>query len=132
MNDKEYAKQKKRVEKYINKWHRVMGLGWFCIEYIWDREHKEDSPNTAALTNSAWQYKDASITWFLPQIQALADDRLENIVVHEFCHVLLSGLAQWIEDNPQADQLNEYTTELVANAMIWSREAGEEKNERQN
>lgn len=123
MTDKEYAKQKKRVQKYIDKWHRTMGLGWFHVEFIWDREHKSESPATAALTSSSWQYKEATITWYLPKILEATDERLENIVVHEFCHVLLSGLAQWIDDNPQADQLNEYTTELVANAIIWAREA---------
>lgn len=123
MNDKDYARQKKRVEKYIDKWHRTMGLAWFHIEFIWDREHKTNSPNTVAETNSYWQYKDATITWYLPQIEGMNDERLENVVVHEFCHVLLSGLAQWIDDNPQADQLNEYTTVLVANALLWAREA---------
>lgn len=128
MTDKEYREQKKRVQKYIDKWFKTIGLGWFRVEFSWSRERYADSPNTAGRTTSSWQYKDAGITWYLPALAEIDDDHLENVVVHEFCHVLLSGLAQMMEnDSTEANQINEYTTELVANALIWAREAANDK-----
>jgi hypothetical protein len=123
VTDKEYNTQKKRVQKYIDRWLTTLGLRWFRIDFVWEREHDGDC---AARTLSSWQYKDATVTWYLPKIASISDDLLEQTVVHEFTHVLLSGLAQNAidRDSDYANQLNEYTTEIVSNALSWAREAG--------
>lgn len=123
MTDKEYAKQKKRVQKYIDKWFKTIGLGWFRVGFEWDRERDDKDSGTVARTYSQWQYKQATITWFLPAVALQPDDELEATVVHEFSHILLSGLAQQTDDDISTKQINEYTTELVANAIMWAREA---------
>ena len=48
--------------------------------------------------------------------------------MHELVHVLLSGIAQNMVDTDEtlSNQVNEYTTELVTSALLWSREAGED------
>jgi hypothetical protein len=127
VGDKEYREQKARVQKYIDKWFKTLGLGWFLVDMEWSREHDGE---VAARTSSSWQYKDATITWFLPHLVNQSDDTVERTVVHEFCHILLSGLAQNQKDSNEslASQVNEYTTELVASALIWVREAGEKTN----
>jgi hypothetical protein len=126
VTDKDYREQKRRVKKYIDKWFRTLGLGWFSVDMEWSREKDND---TAARTLSSWQYKNATITWFLPLLAQYDDDTVERTVVHEFCHVLLSGLAQNQQntDESLSSQVNEYTTELVANALVWARVAGEDK-----
>lgn len=126
MTDKEYREQKKRVQKYIDKWFKTLGLGWFLVDMEWSREHDGE---VAARTFSSWEYKSATITWFLPHLANQSDDTVERCVVHEFCHILLSGLAQNQRDTDEvlADQVNEYTTELVASAFIWARAAGGDK-----
>lgn len=124
MSDKEFSKQKKRVQKYIDKWFETMGLGWFKVKFEWSREPDGE---VAGRTWSMWQYKQATITWFLPHLAECDDETIESTVVHEFCHILLSGLAQ-NQDNLNdelTNQINEYTTEIVARAMMWAREAGE-------
>lgn len=127
MTDKEYREQKKRVKKYIDKWFKTLGLGWFSVDMEWSRERDGE---TAARTLSSWQYKNATITWFLPLLAQHDDDTVERTVVHEFCHILLSALAQNQSDSNEglANQINEYTTEVVASAMIWARMAGWEDN----
>jgi hypothetical protein len=124
MTDKEYREQKRRVQKYIDKWREPMGIGWFRVTFEWSR--LEDG-ETAARTLSSWQYKNATITWFLPHLAKFTDDVVEQTVVHEFAHILLSGLAQnqIHDDESMANQINEYTTEIVANAVMWAREAGQ-------
>lgn len=122
MTDKEYREQKKRIQGFADKWFKTMGLGWFKVDFEWSR--LEDG-EIAAHTNSSWQYKSAIITWYLPHIAKYDDEVIEQTVVHEFAHVLLSGLAQNMihDDEQMAKQVNEYTTELVANAVLWAREA---------
>ena len=129
MTDKEYRTEKTRVEKYIKKWHKTIGLGWFRVNMEWSREHDGE---VAARTNSSWQYKSATITWFLPHLASQSDEMVEVTVVHEFVHILLSGIAQNIVDDGSglSDQINEYTTVLVTAAIMWSRDAGNaDKNE---
>lgn len=122
MTDKEYREQKKRVQKYFDKWYSVLGMGWYRIDRNWDRARSEDAPNEAAITSWQWQYRTASITYRLPVIAELDDDKLENVVVHEFAHILTGAMVQNAPDDN--DQLKEYGTECVARALIWAREAG--------
>jgi hypothetical protein len=127
MTDKEYRLQKKRVQKYIDKWFKTLGLGWFTVDFEWCRERDNEVPSLAGMTHSSWQYKSATIIWFVPVLAEHSDETVENVVIHEFTHVLLSGLAQnQIDGNDKyAKQINEYTTEVVANAFGWSRAAGQ-------
>lgn len=122
MTDKEYREQKKRVQKYIDKWFNTLGLGWYRVDINWDRAKSEDAPDEAAITSCQWQYRTASITYRLPVIAELDDDKLENVVVHEFAHILTGAMVQ---NAPESnDQLKEYGTECVTRALIWAREAG--------
>lgn len=126
MTDKQYAKQKQRILVYIDKWFKQIGLGWFKVNFVWDRSI---SDGRAGSTVSSWQYKEATITWFLLVTNDMSDDDIERLVVHEFSHVLLSGLAQTQECDAGlcagtlSSQVNEYTTTLVTDALIWAREA---------
>lgn len=122
MTDKEYREQKKRVQKFIDKWHKTLGMGWYRIDLEWDRARAEDYPNEAAITEWQWQYRTASITFRLPEIALLNDEKLENVVVHEFAHILTGAMVQNQPDENR--QLMEYSTENVARALIWAREAG--------
>lgn len=122
MTDKEYREQKRRVKRYIDKWLKPLGMGWHRIDLEWDRERNNDLPDEAAVTSWMWQYRTANITFRLPVIKELNEEKLENVVVHEFSHILTGAMVQnQPEDNKQ---LMEYSTENVARALIWAREAG--------
>lgn len=123
MTDKEYKTQKKRVQKYIDKWFNAMGLKWFRVDLVWDRERDQDSPNTAARTTTSWQYRHATVTWYMPTIVDNDDDFLEGIVVHEFVHILISPMAV-VDKEADLPLQHEYATECLARAMQWVREAG--------
>lgn len=125
MNDKEYAKQKARVQKYIDKWFKAMGLGWFHIDFIWSRDRREENPDTAAYVTTSWEYRKSTITFYLPNISDNDEDYLEGIVVHEFVHILVAPMMRVDKSEDLALQ-HEYATECVARAMRWVREAGEQ------
>lgn len=121
MSDKEYREQKKRVQKYINKWFRPMGIGWFAVDFVWSRETKNGKDcDVAADADVKWEYRKALITYYLPVIKDIDDSKVENVVIHEFVHILLGGLNR--EDTPQ--EVLEYTTELVTSSFGWVRDAG--------
>lgn len=122
MTDKEYREQMKRVQKYIDKWFNTLGLGWYEVDLHWSRVDDDEEKDTAAKTTWRWQYRTAAITFYLPTIAELSDDKLENAVVHEFAHILTGSMVQNQPDDNS--QLMEYGTETVARALIWAREAG--------
>jgi hypothetical protein len=122
MTDKEYREQKKRVQKYIDKWFKTVGLGWYDVSFHWHRLPWEDDSGTAARTIWSWQYMSADIHWYLPVLKEESDTKVENVVVHEFSHVLTGAVAQTAPDD--ARHIMEYSTEVVARALIWARQAG--------
>ena len=73
---------------------------------------------------SSWQYRHATITWFMPAVVDNDDDYLEGIVVHEFTHVLISPLLL-VNGEDDLPLQHVYATECVARAIRWAREAGE-------
>lgn len=127
MKDKEYKEQKKRVEKYLNKWAKPIGMGWHKLDIEFSREISVDIPDALAVTNCLWEYRKALITFYLPIIAETNDDDLEHNVVHELSHVLSWPIwAQLDQSNNETKQIGEYATESIANALIWAREAGKE------
>lgn len=122
MTDKEYKAQVARIRKLWKKWGSIHGLNeqWLNLEY--DRERSEDSPSEAAMTSWRWHYKHASVTFRIPACKDLDDEQLENVVVHEMAHILTGAMASAV---PTEDKnLMEFSTETVARALIWAREAG--------
>lgn len=124
MTDKEYEAQKARVKKFIDKWYKAMGLDWFHVDMAWERERREDRPATVAVTTTTWQYRNAYINWYMPAVVDNDDDFLENIVVHEFVHILVAPLMS-VTDQEDLPNHHEYATECIARALVWVREAGE-------
>ncbi len=124
MTDKEYRHEKKRVKKYIDKWFKTMGLGWYRVDMVWNRARDESNPRTAARTTTQWQYRSATVEWYLPSIADDDDDYLEGIVVHEFTHILLAPLLL-VDREDDLPLQHEYATDSVAQVIGWARKAGQ-------
>lgn len=125
MTDKEYREQKKRVRKLFDRWMKPVGMGWFHVEFEWGRALNEDQPREVMKTEVTWEYREVTFIVRLPACVALSDERLEHIVVHELSHALTGGfMAQLDLSNDAINQIMETTTENVANALLWAREAG--------
>lgn len=126
MTDKEYNHQKKRVGKFLTKWQAPMGLRWWDIQVVCDRRYCS-KPSVAAETDmNLWKYRTATITFYLPKIAESSDTEVENVVVHELCHVLLSPISVNMVDlnEDYQQQVMEFNTELVAQAFGWVYQAG--------
>lgn len=66
MNDKEYAAEKKRVRKYLDKWKGTLGLGAHKLNIEWHRERDEEESQTAIRCTNSWQYRLITLNVFLP------------------------------------------------------------------
>lgn len=116
MNDELYAKTKERLEKFLTKWHPLLQMGFYQLKYDYVRTYCPDDSDTCAVTNSSWVYRKAHITWYIQKLSELNDDELEDVVVHEFCHVLLAPVTQ---DQPQEwHEQVEFVTQTMAMLLI--------------
>lgn len=119
MNDREYAKQKKRIKALIDEFFKPLGFGWYTVDFRYDRDLNGDNTNVAATTHVDWHYMQATITFFVPRISDLTDEELYGVVIHELCHIIVAPL--------QADPSNatwELTTELVARTVRFAINVG--------
>lgn len=112
MRDNEYDETKSRLERYLKKWHPLMQMGWYNLSYEYVRGYSDEDITICALTKSYWTYRRATIIWYMQKLSELSDEELEDIVVHEFTHIVLAPVTQ---DQPvEWHEQVEYTTQTVA------------------
>ena len=75
-------------------WIERMGLTDYELDVVfldsYFGDDGEEDFKISAVTESRPQYLEAKIKWFLPSIARHDGDHLEQTLVHELCHVLLS------------------------------------------
>jgi hypothetical protein len=133
MNDKEYREQKERIRKLVKKWCRTLGLRWWTIDFIYHRDRKDPNEKsvyspialqgmweTAFSVHSDAYYLTASVDCYLPILAQITDDKLEPMFLHEMMHIFLSRL-----HSKKKDEEEELVATQLANAILWSREAGQ-------
>lgn len=115
MNDKEYRLLKKKIEKLTIKWRELLWLNNYRLHHSWARERKDGASNCGAEVEMRWQYLEADFTWYLPALNDLKDDELEDCVVHEFCHILVDPLMH--EDTEHGKMIYERVTTTLQRAI---------------
>lgn len=118
MNDQQFKDQKKRVESLIRKWFKPIGMGWWQVDFHYERERSEQDSTTIGMTTSNWQYRTGDITFFLPTCAEIEDHKLEEAIVHELTHILVAPL-QDVSSDASRD-ITEFTVTSIARALIWS------------
>ena len=134
MNDKEYEKQKKRVNKVFNKWRTPLGLGWWRIDLTYSRETSAGgelvyaAPSIGGKFTCAMEvtcdfyYKTAIITFYLPTIQFISDQVLDRYMIHELMHIHLKPM-----QHPERAKEEELVATSLADAILWTIEAVNKK-----
>lgn len=116
MNDEEYEKAKERVNYYLFPLKDIL-LGDWYIRYEYYRDPDEDEPNTAAYTRPLWQYKRGTIELRLQALMTEDDERLVNILVHEFVHCMLDPICEPSESVHYRNAV-EFTTQTVTDSIM--------------
>ena len=121
MNDAEAEVQQARVERYVDKWFKTLGLGYWHITHRWHRGpylawgDAEVHANTSASASIQWQYLRAVIDWNLVEIKDRPDDILEEDVVHEAMHIFLAEMSK-----SETDEHEERVATMLARALRWA------------
>lgn len=95
------------LKRYVGKWVPILGLdSWeLTVDYVL-------APSNDCIVDQAgracvrWKYKEAEVSFYLSSITEVDEARLEYIVVHELCHVLLNqmrGVMNW-DHNDMANE----------------------------
>lgn len=123
----ERERHEQRVTTAVDRCVDLMDLSHIRVSNVFsDIAHGEETGEcelTAAITDSSWEYRQASITWYLPMIASMSDADLEVCVVHELCHVLLGPIREHLKAS--GAKLDELATENVARAILkaWRADA---------
>lgn len=136
MTDAEFAKQRKRLSVLADKWITPLGLKWWKIDLVYAREPLDSSKPgfyCQAKTSVAWEYLDAKITFAMAEIADVSDDKLEEIFVHECCHILVNEMRMWAPEEVSKEKMDEaikHEERVVcglASAFLWTREDAQAK-----
>jgi hypothetical protein len=110
-----------RIYRIFNDWLDLLEMRWLAVTVSCsDAAHAEDAW-CAADTDAKWEYRQAKITVYLPTVANHDDADLEDIIVHELCHVLLAPMESLRKDSET--KACELAVENTARALIAARGA---------
>jgi len=97
-------------------WEVLLDLPSITVEHVFVPTTRDDDADTAADTDPKWQYRQATIRWYLPVCASMGREALEAVLVHEYAHVLMGAINDRLK--PGSDEHAEYATENVARALL--------------
>lgn len=114
------AEVRERIRNIVTRWITPMGLNWWDVEvkFVYQAPLADSSFLTIARADVEWEYKLASITFYVPEMVDMEDKELEEIVVHEMVHILVAPIQQ--DDGNQ--QMTEFGITLLTDALLWVRD----------
>lgn len=110
MTDRGAKRQQKRIRCYIDRWKPALFLDAWTLHLEYDRRPaKRDKGGwrTICRTFVQWPYLSALLTWNLSAVAETPDDVLEELVVHELCHVLIAQAIPHNAIQVEAERQNE-------------------------
>ena len=135
MDDAAYNKQKRRLQILAEKWIGPLGLKWWKVDIVYSREPIPSSAgegwNCIGKASVRWEYLDAKITFDMQAIEGMDDDRLEQLFVHECCHILVHEMREWCQSEglgtdamAAAMKHEERVVCQLTSAFLWTHKAG--------
>lgn len=106
MNTKKFNKCRLKIQDYLDKWIKIMGLGEWSITVTYvdvdscragqvkrlAGRFSEGLP--AATAYALWQYLDGSIYFNVNELADYEARELEDVVIHELAHLLLNEMRE--------------------------------------
>ena len=114
MGSKAYEHDTERLGRILPFWQHRLGLDNWEIQQTFLDTIEGDNASTMAETDAQWQYESATIKWYLPTIAGHSDERIEQTLVHELVHVLLSPMDDATRGK---DEQCELTVERVSRTL---------------
>jgi hypothetical protein len=95
LRDKEVRAEKRRIEAFVTKWIDVLGLGsWqivrsYTVTPLAPSESFSEGDTAVADVVAHWEYKRATVRFYLLSTVDAGDDEMEMYVVHELVHCVV-------------------------------------------
>lgn len=119
MKDAEYEKQRDRIRALADKWLEPLGLlMWRRVHLAFSDDVKAGSPECVGEARVSWEYQEATITFYLPNVVGLDDEDLEYAFVHECQHVLVHEM-RWQDADTDNIRHEERVCTTLARAFVW-------------
>jgi hypothetical protein len=116
-----WRKEKARIKRFIYKWVTPLGLGWWKVDIEWldgPPETPHEGFDKAADCRAQWPYRKATVRFWLNATMDMDDEDLEEMVVHELCHILVNQMRE------EGIVHEEAVVTALSKAFIWTYSAG--------
>ncbi len=90
-----FDREAKRITKIFKKWRPILGLNEWDIKLHFIETIDEEDADLEAWATVSFEYIRADLHFCLLKTVLNNDEDLENLVVHEMCHVLLKEMQAW-------------------------------------
>lgn len=113
-----YEVEKERLAKIVAAWEPRFDLPGVVVHHGFVETFREGENEhwTSAYTETDWHYRQARVLWYLPTMCRLTDEDLEEMVVHEYVHVLNAVLES--RAKPNSDDYLEHAAQNVTRALL--------------
>ncbi|MGZ4518814.1 MAG: hypothetical protein ACXVGB_00150 [Mycobacteriaceae bacterium] len=113
-----FKRDRKRIRRLVKKWEPLLALPGVDVHHAFIANFKEGDDEfwTPAECEADPQYRSARIKWFMHSVARLADEDLEEVLVHEYVHILLSPLDKFLKKG--STDPCELATQNVALALL--------------
>ncbi len=119
MTDDEYKKEKENLEKFLIPLKDALLNDW-KIKHVFNRERWETDRGRMADTSALWEYKTATINWYMPAVKEFCPEQSDvfNVVVHEFVHCIIDPISPSTDSvSDERRALVEFVTQTIADSM---------------
>ena len=130
MKRKAFKRHRARCQRIIRDWLQPLGLLWWQVDTLYYDDPAEfpggaghGDSHIVARVWAQWEYLTAKIAINVPEVAQMDDDKLERVLVHELCHILVSEMRA---DPDACTDHEERTVTQLANAFIWTRDRARE------
>ena len=143
MIDSDYDTLKERIHTLIQEWKERLWLRHWSIDITYERNGISPESHTygaVASTHTLWEYMSATITIDMPRFSLYSPEEQEEILVHEFMHVMVGEMRDGMQCEHGGERWNmkheERVCTLLTHAIIdlygqGEREKKEEKKEKE-
>src|SRR5262245_48777434 len=108
----QYVDLIKTIKARTQEWEKLLDQRWINVEHAFLESYNHEDHHTLADTEAFWQYRHAKIRWYLPSMIRLSEAEMDEAIVHEYVHVLLSPIEGKLAS--RHEELSEFTVESLA------------------
>ncbi len=113
---KKQVSLKEQIQRHVRRWTLRLGLIDWKINL--DFTLATDQQALARVTSRHWEYRTATINFCLPSLEGYNVMVIEEVVIHELCHLILHELAQFLPSRGRLSDIADKHEERVVGNLV--------------